>query len=78
MTIVYGVKQTSRNNEFLAGVKKMMNAKIYSRTLAILNANPFPAGMGGGEKAALTYLQQYFNKPIVREMFVGFTGFGEN
>lgn len=71
-------KQTARNNELLAGVKKMMNAKIYLRTMHLVNADPSPNGMGGGEGAAVMYLQQYFNKPITRDLFVGFKGFGEN
>ena len=71
-------RQTARNNEFLAGVKRMMNAKIYARTCKLMNSDPFPNGMGGGEGAAVMYLQQFFINPISRDMFVGFDGFGEN
>lgn len=62
------VKQTAANSAFLFGVKKLMNKKVYARTLQLLNT---PGGeLLGGEKQAVTYLQQFFNKPVTAQTFI--------
>ena len=48
-------KQTAKNNKFLAGVKRLMNHKIYASTSRKLNEE--------GQDAALSYLKTFFNDP---------------
>jgi len=68
--MVFMTKQTARNNKFLAGVKRMMNHKIYPIVARKLNAE--------GQDAALAYLKTWFNNPdaVTVEFFVKFEGFG--
>jgi hypothetical protein len=54
-------KQTAGNNRFLAGVKRLMNAKIYRETARLLNAE--------GTDAALAFLNRYFRNPMTAEQF---------
>jgi hypothetical protein len=66
-----GERQTARNNKLLAGVKRMMNAKIYARTVQLVNA---PTGESEGwrtygQLSAVAYLQQFFSMPISAEVF---------
>ena len=63
-------KVTARNNLFLAGVKRMMNGKIFAKVSAVVNED--------GEEAGLAYLQQYFRIPVTIEFFVNFEGFKGN
>jgi hypothetical protein len=46
------MKQTARNNAFLADVKKLMNRKIFRKVSEILNAY--------GQDEAQEYLAQFF------------------
>lgn len=61
-------KQTSANNKFLAAVKKMMNHKIYKRTMQLLNTPG--SELSGGMPQALVYLQQFFTVPINEKFFL--------
>jgi len=56
-------KQTAANNPFLAGVKVIMNQKIFAHAARDLNSE--------GEAAALKYLQQFFSVPVSVEFFSG-------
>lgn len=49
-------KQTSANNEFLAQVKKVWNAKIYKKASELVNTQ--------GVEAARQYVQQFQRSPL--------------
>lgn len=61
-------KQTARNNQFLAGVKRYMNPKIYHIVSTSLNHD--------GPEMALAKLRKYFRNPEKVDMafFERFTG----
>ena len=63
------VKQTERNNKFLAGVKRLVNHKDYINTLRIFNTE--------GSDAALTYLKPLFKNPdaVNYKLFEFFSNF---
>lgn len=56
-------RQTTANNAFLAGVKRLMNGKIYKHALMLVNYD--------GEAAAVEYLQQFFRRPVSVAFFTG-------
>jgi hypothetical protein len=63
-------KQTAKNNKFLQGVKKIMGAKIYAKTLELVNIS--------GTHAAVEYLQYFFNAPVSVERFENSETFWKN
>jgi hypothetical protein len=57
-------KQNAGNNGILAEIKRGMNSKIYSKAMAILNAE--------GEDACRAYMGQFFNDEARERCLVGF------